>query len=161
MITLGIDGSEKSLRVWFLDNEYCTVKVSLNTTVDDVVRWMVLQKFGMKAEALAHLALFASADGSTTSPVPLSNTRRVSAAQKRAAKLVLRVWLLTPYVLEMDHPKMLHLLFIQARQALVTGSVPCNVDNAVRLGAILCYVVFGKFDDTRHRPGLLLDRLLE
>ena len=52
-----------------------------------------------------------------------------------------------------DDPVQLNLLYIQLRDAIISGSLPCTRDESVHLAALQCQIVHGNHDKCRQKSG--------
>jgi talin len=49
----------------------------------------------------------------------------------------------------------LNLLYVQLRDAIVNGSLPCTRDESIHLAALQCQIVYGNHDKRRQKSGFL------
>ena len=49
----------------------------------------------------------------------------------------------------------LNLLYVQLRDAIINGSLPCTRDESIHLAALQCQIVHGNHDKNRQKPGFL------
>ncbi|EGC38365.1 actin binding protein [Dictyostelium purpureum] len=54
-----------------------------------------------------------------------------------------------------DDPIQLHLVYVQSRDAIVSGSHPCSYDEAIQFAALQCQVQLGNHNPNLHKPGYL------
>ena len=157
----GSDDDEIAIKVWFLDNSFTTIGVHRLTTVGEVVQNVCRRKVRPPPDLLGHFALFASEEGNELEPYPLNNDSSALTAQEQNTKLVLQAWLISPYLLRSQDKGVTRMLFMQARQAILSGQLHCGKGDATQLAAIALHITFGPFDGDRHGPGFILHRLFE
>ena len=54
-----------------------------------------------------------------------------------------------------NDPVHLNLLFVQLRDAIISGTLPCTREDSVHLAALQCQILYGNYDEKRHKPGFL------
>jgi len=54
-----------------------------------------------------------------------------------------------------DDPVQLHLVYVQSRDAIVSGSHPCTYDESIQFAALQCQVQLGNHNPAIHKPGYL------
>lgn len=54
-----------------------------------------------------------------------------------------------------NNPVQLNLLYVQLKDAIVSGNLHCTNDESIRLAALECQIQYGNYDGTRHRTGFL------
>ncbi|KAM9956083.1 hypothetical protein ACTFIW_005939 [Dictyostelium discoideum] len=54
-----------------------------------------------------------------------------------------------------DDPIQLHLVYVQSRDAIISGSHPCSYEEAVQFGALQCQIQLGNHNPNLHKPGYL------
>eukprot|EP01113_Clastostelium_recurvatum_P020003 TRINITY_DN236_c0_g1_i4.p1 TRINITY_DN236_c0_g1~~TRINITY_DN236_c0_g1_i4.p1 ORF type:complete len:2591 (+),score=1077.50 TRINITY_DN236_c0_g1_i4:231-8003(+) len=54
-----------------------------------------------------------------------------------------------------DDPVQLHLVYVQSRDAIVSGSHPCQLDESLQFAALQCQVQLGNYNAAVHKPGFL------
>ena len=54
-----------------------------------------------------------------------------------------------------NDPVQLNLLYVQLRDAIISGSLPCTRDESIHLAALQCQIVHGNHDKCKQKPGFL------
>ena len=54
-----------------------------------------------------------------------------------------------------NDPVQLNLLYVQLRDAVISGTLPCTCDESVHLAALQCQILYGNRSEDRHKPGFL------
>jgi talin len=54
-----------------------------------------------------------------------------------------------------NDPVQLNLLFVQSRDAIVSGKHPCTIEEAGQLAALQCQTQFGNHEPDKHKPGFI------
>ena len=54
-----------------------------------------------------------------------------------------------------NDPVQLNLLYVQLRDTVVNGNLPCTSDESIKLAALHCQIQHGNHDETRHKSGFL------
>lgn len=57
--------------------------------------------------------------------------------------------------IDQDDPVQLNLIYVQLRDAIINGTLPCTRDESVKLAALQCQILHGNHDKDRHKPGFL------
>eukprot|EP01132_Coremiostelium_polycephalum_P006635 gene6635-8208_t len=57
-----------------------------------------------------------------------------------------------------DDPIQLHLVYVQSRDAIISGSHPCSYDEAVQFAALQCQIQLGNHNPATHKPGYLKNK---
>ena len=63
--------------------------------------------------------------------------------------------------MQVTNESSLNLQYLQAVYNIITGQYPCDVEEALKLGAIHFIYKFGEYQPMRHRPGFLGRRIVE
>ena len=54
-----------------------------------------------------------------------------------------------------NDPMQVHLLYVQLRDAIINGTLPCTRDESVHLAALQCQIVHGNHDKQKQKSGFL------
>lgn len=54
-----------------------------------------------------------------------------------------------------NDPVQLNLLYVQLRDVIINGTLPCTLDESVHLAALQCQILHGNYDKHREKPGFL------
>lgn len=57
--------------------------------------------------------------------------------------------------IDRNDPIQLNLLFVQARDAIISGKHPCKYDEAAQLAALQCQIQFSNHEPDKHKPGFI------
>jgi talin len=57
--------------------------------------------------------------------------------------------------IDRNDPIQLNLLYVQARDAIVSGKHPCTEQEASQLAALQCQIQFGNHEPDKHKPGFI------
>lgn len=54
-----------------------------------------------------------------------------------------------------NDPVQLNLIYAQSRDAIINGTHPCTLAEAVKLAAFQCQILYGNYNEAKHKPGFL------
>jgi talin len=57
--------------------------------------------------------------------------------------------------IDRNDPIQLNLVYVQSRDAIITGKHPCTFEEACQLAALQCQVQFGNHEPDKHKPGFI------
>jgi talin len=57
--------------------------------------------------------------------------------------------------IDRNDPIQLNLLYVQSRDAIVSGQHPCTPEEAAQLAAMQCQVQYGSHDAPKHKVGFI------
>ncbi|XP_054725014.1 talin-1-like isoform X2 [Uloborus diversus] len=84
-----------------------------------------------------------------------SKTLREQGIDEEETLLLRRKFFFSDQNVDSRDPVQLNLLYVQARDAIINGTHPVTVDQAVQFAAIQCQIQFGDHVETKHKPGFL------
>jgi len=54
-----------------------------------------------------------------------------------------------------NDPVQLHLMYVQSRDAIISGKHPCTMDEAIQFASLQAQIQFGNHEPDKHRAGFL------
>lgn len=57
--------------------------------------------------------------------------------------------------IDRSDPIALNLLYVQARDAILQGTHPVTKEEAVQFAALMCQILYGNHDPTKHKKGFI------
>lgn len=84
-----------------------------------------------------------------------SMTLREQGIDEEETLLLRRKFFFSDSNIDSRDPVQLNLLYVQTRDAIINGTHPVTVDEALQFAGLQCQVQFGDFIESKHRPGFL------
>lgn len=126
--------STQTLRIYLVDNSHCDISVDLESTTAREACVLCCVQLGLSKHLAAYYALYTSDDCIQADAV-IPKHHSLGLYFAGAAKIVFRVRLFVPQLLNSTDPFLLHNLYLEASHQVVSGRFKCPASLLLRLAS--------------------------
>ncbi|EFA78109.1 talinB [Heterostelium album PN500] len=144
----------RALKVRLMDETLKTLLVDDSLTVGEIIE-IVGKRIGIKNHE--EFSLQAETAAGVASGEWLNHTQALHEQGVTDEQIVLlkKKFFVDDFNVNRDDPIQLHLVYVQSRDAIISGSHPCSYDEAIQFAALQCQIQLGNHNTTIHKAGYL------
>ncbi|EGG16302.1 talinB [Cavenderia fasciculata] len=139
----------RALKVRLMDETLKTLLVDDSLTVGEIVE-IVGKRIGIKNHEEFSLQPEGSNDW-----LNHAQALHEQGVSDEAIVLLKKKFFVDDFNVNRDDPIQLHLVYVQSRDAIVSGSHPCSYDEAIQFAALQSQIQLGNHNTAVHKPGYL------
>ncbi|GAM22112.1 hypothetical protein SAMD00019534_052870 [Acytostelium subglobosum LB1] len=143
----------RALKVRLMDETVKTLLIDDSLTVGEIIE-IVGKRIGIKNHEEFSLQAETSA-GTTTDWLNHTQPLHEQGVSDEAVVLLKKKFFVDDFNVNRDDPIQLHLVYVQSRDAIVSGSHPCTYDEAIQFAALQCQISLGNHNTNLHKAGYL------
>eukprot|EP01133_Synstelium_polycarpum_P004292 gene4292-5011_t len=143
----------RALKVRLMDETLKTLLVDDSLTAGEIVE-IIGKRIGIKNHEEFSLQAEQSSGGSGDW-LNHSQPLHEQGVSDETVVLLKKKFFVDDFNVNRDDPIQLHLVYVQSRDAIISGSHPCSYDEAVQFAALQCQIQLGNHNTTAHKTGYL------
>ncbi|GAM16912.1 hypothetical protein SAMD00019534_000870 [Acytostelium subglobosum LB1] len=142
----------RALKVKLMDETLKTLLIDDSLSVGEIIE-IIGKRIGIKNHE--EFSLQAEQGGATSDWLNHTQPLHEQGVSDEAIVLLKKKFFVDDFNVNRDDPIQLHLVYVQSRDAIISGSHPCTYDEAIQFGALQCQIQLGNHNTNLHKPGYL------